>query len=131
MATAALVAAAPKCPLCLLPIAAALGIGLPTSSRLLTGLIVLTIVIAVATLARMAPWRYAAAAAGGAALALTGRAIEAPILLGCGAAVMMVASFLAARRPRCQFRASCPAAMTSGETPDAGERDARRQRWLA
>ena len=83
--------ALPKCPLCLLPLAAALGVAIPSSA----------LALAAAAIAFVWLWvlgrrRVTAIAAVGAAVAMIGRASSQPWLIAIGVLVMAAAAYRAA-----------------------------------
>lgn len=109
-------AALPKCPLCLMPLLAALGIAAPPSS-VLTGLVVLIVGAWVLMLARArrnaARWLVLAAAA----VTLAGRLTGIMFAATSGVTLMMVVSVLALRTSdTCHSRCSAAPTLNRSET---------------
>ena len=104
---AALAAVLPKCPLCFITIAAALGIELPISPRWLSATTVVLVALSVALIAKMAEPRVRRSAfiiaAVGAMLIAIGRFAGGPVtpLLHTGVAVLILASVRASCRSSC------------------------------
>ena len=81
----------PKCPLCLLPLAAALGIAIPSFA-----LTIAAAAVAMVWLCILGRRRVTMLAAAGAARAIVGRAAGMPWLIAIGVLVMIAAAYRAA-----------------------------------
>jgi hypothetical protein len=89
----------PKCPLCLLPLCAALGISVP-SAPAVNAMLALIAAVWIRFTVRHIP---AAPAFAAVALVITGRLIDLAALSWCGVALMLVLSLVSSRRKTCHI----------------------------